>query len=105
MPNWCALVSVVWLCGLPAAAQFSGRISGSVLDASGAIIAGASVQLYLAGGAKPVLTAKTSSDGLYNLLGVRPAEYQLRVEAQGFVTATVRDIVVDAAREISVPPI
>jgi hypothetical protein len=101
----CALLSVFGLGALPAAAQFSGRLSGSVVDASGAAVPGATVNLYLAGGAKPLLTTTTSSDGLFNLLGVRPADYDLSVEAQGFLKATIRGITVDAAREIPVPQI
>ena len=101
----CASILVLWLGALPAAAQFSGRISGSVVDASGAAVPGATVNLYLAGGAKPLLSTTTSSDGLFNLLGVRPADYDLSVEAQGFLKATIRGITVDAAREIPIPQI
>jgi hypothetical protein len=101
----CALLSVFWLGAVPAAAQLSGRISGSVVDVSGAAVPGATVNLYLAGGAKPLLSTTTSSDGLFNLLGVRPADYDLSVEAQGFLKTTIRGIAVDAAREIPVPQI
>ena len=100
-----ALVLVLLLDALPAGAQLSGRISGSVVDASGAAVPGASVQLYLAGGAKPLLSTRTSSDGLFNLLGVRPADYDLTVEAPGFLKSIVRGVTVDAAREFPVPPI
>ena len=86
-------------------AQFSGRLTGAVVDATGASVPGAEVDLTLAGGKKALLTAKTSSDGLYHFIGVRPAEYDLSVAAQGFVKATLRRIVVDAARETSVPDI
>jgi hypothetical protein len=72
------------------------------VDASGASVPGAEVRLYLAGGRKPLLSTKTSGDGLYNLLGVRPAEYDIEVEAAGFVKSAVRGVVVDAARETPV---
>lgn len=87
----------------PLFAQFSGRVAGSVVDVSGASVPGAQVDLYLAGGKKPLLTTRTSSDGQYNFNGVRPASYDLSVDAKGFVKVTVRDLAVDAAREISVP--
>ena len=48
------MLVVALLAGLPASAQFSGRVTGSVVDASGAVIAGADVELYLAGGRKPL---------------------------------------------------
>jgi len=75
------------------------------VDASDAAVANADVRLYLAGGKKPLLATKTSAEGLYNFLGVRPAEYDLEIEAPGFVKTTRRGIVADAARETSVPPV
>lgn len=99
------MLALALLAGLPAGAQFSGRVTGSVVDASGAVIAGADVELYLAGGRKPLLTGKTSSDGTYNLIGVRPAYYDLTVDAKGFVRTTLRGVAVDPARETNVPRI
>jgi len=86
-------------------AQMSGRIAGSVIDASGAAVGGADVELYLAGGQKPLLVSKTSAEGLYNFIGVRPAEYDLSVSARGFLKSTLRGITVDMARETDVPRI
>ncbi len=60
-----------------------GRISGAVVDATGAAVGGADVELYLAGGQKPLLVSKTSAEGLYNFIGVRPAEYDLSISAKG----------------------
>ena len=86
-------------------AQVSGRISGSVIDASGAAVSGASVELFLAGGEKPLLVSKTSAEGLYNFIGVRPAEYDLTVSAKGFAAFTRKGITVDISRETDVPRI
>jgi len=90
---------------LPAAAQLSGRISGSVADQSGAAAPGATVNLYLAGGDRPLLSTTTAADGTYNFIGVRSADYDLTVEATGFLKYTLRGIVADPARETSVPAI
>ena len=90
---------------LPLSAQFSGRVTGSVVDATGAVVPGADVDLYLPGGKRPLLSVKTSADGLYHFIGVRPADYDLTVDAKGFVKTIVRGITVDAARETSVPAI
>src|SRR5271165_1642884 len=100
-----------FVCGLlllgsiPAFAQFSGRVTGSVVDFSGAAVPDAQVDLYLAGGKKPLLSSKTSSHGEYNFNSVRPANYDLTVESKGFVKITLRDLTVDAARETSVPQV
>jgi hypothetical protein len=99
------MLLVFLLQGMPAWAQFSGRVTGSVADSSGAAIPGAEVELFLAGGKKPLLQVKTSTDGLYHFLGVRPADYDLTVEAKGFVKTTITGITVDAAREVTVLPI
>ena len=105
MYRTCAGVALFLLLHGPAAAQLSGRISGAVVDASGASVPGAEVRLYLAGGKKPLLSTKTSADGLYNVLGVRPADYDIEVESAGFLKKTMRGLVVDAARETEVPQI
>ena len=101
----CGLLLLGLLPALPLAAQFSGRVTGSVVDSSGAAVPAAEVELYLAGGAKPLLAARTSTDGSYNFIAVRPAYYDLTVEAAGFVKTTLRGISVDAARETSVPQV
>src|SRR5215469_7275807 len=105
MRNQCALAALLLLWGIRAEAQLSGRLSGSVVDASGAAVPAATVNLYLPGGVKPLLSTTTSADGLYNLLGIRPADYDLTVEARGFLKSTIRGITIDAARETAVPPV
>ena len=105
MRQLCGILLCAIFLVISAAAQSSGRISGTVIDTTGAAVGGADVELYLAGGQKPLLTGKTSSEGIYNLIGVRPAEYDLSVSAPGFLKATYRKITVDTARETDIPPI
>src|SRR5579871_5367888 len=100
-----AVIALVLFLQGQSSAQLSGRLSGSVVDASGASVPGATVRLYLSGGKKPLVSTTTSRDGLYNLLGVRPAEYDLEVEAAGFLKTTLHGVQVDAARETPVPEI
>jgi hypothetical protein len=84
-------------------AQTSGRVSGSVVDATGASVPEAEVQLFLTGGQRPLLTTKTSVDGQFNFIGVRPADYDLVVLAKGFVKSTLHGVKVDPARETTIP--
>ncbi len=105
MKNQCALAALLLLWGIRADAQLSGRLSGSVVDASGAVVPGAAVSLYLAGGARPLTTTKTSKEGLYHFIGIRATYYDLTVESPGFVKTTLRNISVDPARETDVPEI
>ncbi|MCL4402094.1 MAG: TonB-dependent receptor [Acidobacteria bacterium] len=97
---------LLWLgISLPLLAQVAGRVTGSVVDASGAAVPDADVRLSLAGGSSAVLSAKTTTGGLFSLAGVRPESYDLTVEKGGFVKYTVRGVRVDPARETAVPVI
>jgi hypothetical protein len=89
----------------PLNAQFSGRVSGSVVDTTGGAVPNAQVDLYLSGGSKPLLSTTTTAEGLYSFLGVRPAAYDLTVQVPGFNKATIRAITVDPARETPVPQV
>jgi len=86
-------------------AQVTGRLSGSVTDATGAAIPTATVNLLLAGGAKPLLSTVTTNDGLFNFTNVRPEFYDLSIESKGFLSYTLRNVKVDPARETSLPRI
>jgi hypothetical protein len=105
MAKKCVLLIALMAITIPLGAQFSGRVSGSVVDATGGAVPEAEVSLYLSGGSRPLLSEKTTAEGLYTFIGVRPATYDLTVEASGFAKATLRGIVVDSVRETSVPQI
>ena len=82
-----------------ASAQVAGRLSGSVVDQSGAAIPGASVNVYIPGGKDPVLTGKSNDVGLFLFVSVRPAKYDLAVEAAGFARTMLRDVRVEPVQE------
>jgi hypothetical protein len=83
----------------PLRAQVAGRISGSVVDQLGAAVPGARVSLLLPAGTAPVLVATTTTEGLFNLTGVRPDLYDLVIEASGFQKYTTQGVKIDPARE------
>ncbi|HLK68364.1 MAG TPA: TonB-dependent receptor [Bryobacteraceae bacterium] len=85
--------------------QVNGTLSGSVVDASGAAVPNAQVKLLLPGGTTPVISGKTTNEGLYSFIGVRPGTYDINVDAAGFVTAVRKEIRVDPVRETSLPQI
>src|ERR1039458_2638353 len=105
MRSRCGLLLSVLLSAVPLFAQFSGRVAGTVVDSSGAVVPDAQVDLYMAAGKKPLLSTRTATNGTYNFLAVRPASYDLTVEVKGFVKYTLRGLTVDAARETSVPQV
>jgi hypothetical protein len=86
-------------------AQVTGRLTGSVTDASGAAIPDAAVNLLLPGGSKAVLATVTTPEGLFSFTGVRPTSYDLVVESKGFLKYSLRGVKIDPARETSLPPI
>jgi hypothetical protein len=98
-------VILLVLIGTSLEAQFSGRLAGTVLDASDAPVPGATVSLFLPQGNTPVLSTKTAPDGTWRLIGVRPYDYDVSFEAAGFAKTTLRGIAVDPARETTVQTI
>ena len=87
---------------LPVDAQIDGRVTGTVIDPSGASVPGAEVSLILAGGTKPLMTTKTSTDGSFHFIGVRAGYFDVTVTAPGFIKFMRHGIAVDAARETDV---
>jgi hypothetical protein len=86
-------------------AQSTGRITGSVTDASGAAVPGATVSLHMSGGSAAIQTATTTSDGLFSFAAIQPGAYDLSVGSSGFASFSYRAAVVNAARETVIPTI
>jgi len=93
-----ALVTIV-------TAQDTGRLTGTILDPTGAAVTGAKVELFLPGGTAAVLATLTTGEGLFSFTGVRPVSYDLVVDASGFRGYRARQVKVDPGRETSLPPI
>ena len=81
------------------------RMSGSVIDASGAVVPNATVDVLMPGGAKPILSTTTTGDGLYSFTAVPPGTYDLTITATGFTKFAERNITLAASAETSVAPI
>ena len=75
----------------------TGMISGTVLDAQGAIVAGATVQAVLgATGAK--FSDKSDSQGYFELKGLPIGLYNLTIESSGFRRLQLSNVVVETGR-------
>ena len=93
---------VLFMGQLVAQAQVAGSISGTVTDASGALVPGASVTVK--GEAGQEYTAVTNKDGVYTVPGV-PAgtpTYTVTVTVPGFKTSVVSKVKVDVATPATV---
>jgi hypothetical protein len=91
--------------GLPAiAAQSPATVTGTVTDASGAVIAGASITLENPA-ANAKLTATTDSDGSFTFTAVPPGGLKLSILAIGFTSAQPRQIVAQPGQAIDLQQI
>jgi hypothetical protein len=86
-------------------AQVFSRLTGSVIDASGSAVPSATVEVYLTGGAKPILTMETTAEGIFAFTSVPPGNYDVVVTAKGFRKTTERDVVLAAGEARSMAAI
>ncbi len=96
-------ILIVLCLALACFGQVAGRISGTVLDATGASIPDAKVKISIAG--TVIAETVTTKEGLFGFSGLRAENYDIRVDATGFTPEILTAVKVDAARDTSVPPI
>src|SRR5436190_23066167 len=82
-------------------AQVAGRLSGSVIDQTGASIPGATVNVFVPGGKDPVLAGTTNEAGLFAFMAVRPDTYDITVDAKGFTKSMLRAVKAAPVQETS----
>src|SRR5690349_9825169 len=93
-------IALLFLCTVPLYSQVdTGSIVGTVTDPSGAVVSGAKVTLTNLG-TNASLTTTTQADGSYKFTPVRIGNYKLDVTAQGFQTASQRNITVDVSSNV-----
>src|SRR5205809_12751 len=79
-----SLIILACVFGTSAVAQITSRLSGSIVDPSGAALPNATVDVLLPGGAKPILTTTTTGEGLFGFTAVPAGTYDLSITAAGF---------------------
>ena len=79
-----------------------GTISGTVQDATGAVIPGAEVSASNIGTGQEY-TATTGPAGRFNLTNIAVGDYMIAATAEGFKTATTDAVRVNAGQDITVP--
>ncbi|MBV8708782.1 MAG: carboxypeptidase regulatory-like domain-containing protein, partial [Acidobacteriaceae bacterium] len=84
----CLLAVAVLLAQTP-----TGGIEGTVTDATGAVLPGATVTITNAGNGQ-IFNLKTSDAGLYSQQNLDPGTYNVRIEASGFQQTEIRNITV-----------
>jgi len=97
---WCAL-AIALLIPCASYSQDTGYISGTVIDKSGAAIAGADVVLTNTAGSLTRVTT-TNGDGAYVIPGLQGDTYNLSISAKGFQRYTAQKIKLDVAEKARV---
>lgn len=100
-----ALLVLLVLSATALFAQLNGRLTGTVLDPTGASVPGAQVSLLLPGGKTALLSTTTNAEGLFDFTAVRPDLYVLTVEVAGFAKFSQAGVNIDPVRVTTVPPI
>ena len=95
------IVGVLFICAPLFSQGNLGRITGTITDQSGGVIAGATVTVKdLARGVSRTLT--TGDSGEYNAPNLLPGSYAVRAEAKGFKATEQQNILLEVGKEIRV---
>ncbi|MFL6335953.1 MAG: carboxypeptidase-like regulatory domain-containing protein, partial [Pyrinomonadaceae bacterium] len=96
----CGLCLALLLCHWTAAQSITGNITGTVTDASGGVLVGATVTLVneKTGERRNV---NTNEDGRFQIAAVQPGVYTVRVEQQGFQTLERRNTTLSANENLA----
>src|SRR5271154_1812857 len=78
--------------------QTNGRLTGSVVDPSGAAVPKAVVNLVLHGGKRVLVSTRANNEGTFSIEAIRPEFYDLLVEADGFQAFRLENVKIDPAR-------
>src|SRR6266850_531437 len=99
IPSYCVAVGIQLALTLPAAAQTTAVLQGTVVDPSGAAVPSASVRIqHRANGTERGVV--TDARGHFEIVALATGEYRIEVQAPGFQTQTVDPFVVDTGRTI-----
>ena len=76
--------------------QTKGMIGGTVTDATGAAVPGATVTVS---GQTGIRTETTNDNGVFRIDNLTPGIYSVKVESPGFKTAVANNVTVNVGRE------
>ncbi|MCI0388422.1 MAG: TonB-dependent receptor [Acidobacteria bacterium] len=100
-PFFAVSVKAVWLLALftPASAQSTATLQGRVVDPAGAVVARALITVrHHATGLERV--AETDGEGNYQVAALPVGIYQVKIQATGFQTQIVENMIVEVGRSV-----
>src|ERR1700730_14693463 len=95
-------VVVLLVAGFSQAQTFRGAINGTIVDPSGAVVAGAEVKA-INNGTAAVLTTTSTSDGQFAFQDLPLGSYKVSVSAPGFQAVNVDNVSVTAGSVYTLP--
>ncbi len=98
---WAALAVFCLLSSLPLFAQEYGSVSGTVLDATGAAISGATITIIQVDTGRQT-SVTTSGSGNYVFASLTPAHYNVKVTAQGFQTFVETNVILTSNQSLNI---
>lgn len=101
---WVVALAVLFALGstVAMAQQVTGSISGTVTDPTGASVKGATVTLTNTDRGQDVRTLTTNSDGFYTAPTLPLGHYSVKIEAPGFKTETVTNLVLHISDKLTI---
>jgi Carboxypeptidase regulatory-like domain/TonB dependent receptor len=104
IPFWSSTLSLGLICCLltspPAMAQSTtADITGTITDNTGAVLSNATVTLINIG-TREVRSTKTTGSGDYTFTLLNPGSYSIKVEAEGFKTFVVHEVMLAASDRV-----
>jgi hypothetical protein len=97
-----SLFGISILLGAPLCAQvFNGQLTGTVTDASGAVVPGARLTATNLG-SQTATSTTANAEGVYRFPNLQPAEYSLRCTATGFKTFEQKSITIQVNQVLEV---
>ncbi|HYU48089.1 MAG TPA: carboxypeptidase regulatory-like domain-containing protein [Terriglobales bacterium] len=88
---WGSLLLALLCLTIPAAAQFSGEVTGTVTDASGAVVSGATVRVVNSGTGEE-RTTQANDQGQYTIPNLAVGTYEVHVTHPGFSEVVTKDV-------------
>ena len=92
VPHALSFVLISFFAASVASAQVTGSIAGTVRDASGAVLPGATVTVRGPALQRPSVSTTTMAEGAYRVALVPPGEYEVTVELNGFAAQTRHNV-------------
>jgi len=82
-----------------------GTIRGEITDPNGAAVAGATIKLINVARNQEVRTATSDQSGVYQIVEVDPASYEVVITASGFAEARISNVTVEPNRNVRLDPV